>query len=242
MAAGLQGRSHAPAAHSPGQAAQQGEHRKIVIKNVLSQEFPLTLSRFSEIIGRNYTIKETAMKYLIASDIHGSAFWCRRLLNAFEKENADRLILLGDILYHGPRNDLPDGYAPKEVIELLNPLKDKILCVRGNCDTEVDQMVLEFPIMADYAILEQKTYLVYLTHGHVFNEQHLPPLAPGDVLLHGHTHVPVLREHETYTYINPGSVAIPKEDSWHGYMILEDGVYTWKSLEEADFMSRRLSW
>ena len=182
------------------------------------------------------------MKLMIASDIHGSAKWCEKMLEAWRREAPDRLVLLGDLLYHGPRNDLPEDYAPKRVIAMLNDIAPHLLCVRGNCEAEVDQMVLEFPIMADYAILEQKTYLVYLTHGHVFNEQHLPPLAPGDVLLHGHTHVPVLREHETYTYINPGSVAIPKEDSWHGYMILEDGVYTWKSLEEADFMSRRLSW
>lgn len=171
------------------------------------------------------------MKYLIASDIHGSATWCRRLLEAFEKEEAVRLILLGDILYHGPRNDLPDGYAPKEVIDFLNPLKDRILAVRGNCDTEVDQMVLSFPILADYAVLSERGRLIYLTHGHVYNENHLPPLCPGDVLLHGHTHVPACREHETYTYLNPGSVAIPKEDSAHQYMILEDGEFLWKSLE-----------
>ena len=93
------------------------------------------------------------MKIMIASDIHGSAHYCRRMLDAFDREDADRLLLLGDILYHGPRNDLPEGYAPKEVIAMLNERKSQIFCVRGNCDTEVDQMVLEFPILADYCIL-----------------------------------------------------------------------------------------
>ena len=131
------------------------------------------------------------MKWLIASDIHGSALWCRRLLEAFRREQADRLILLGDILYHGPRNDLPEGYAPKEVIALLNPLKERILCVRGNCEAEVDQMVLDFPVMADYAVIPDGQRLIYLTHGHVYNAGHLPPLCPGDVLIHGHTHIPL---------------------------------------------------
>ncbi|MBO4888125.1 MAG: phosphodiesterase [Firmicutes bacterium] len=177
------------------------------------------------------------MKYFIASDIHGSAAWCRKMLEAFEKEQADRLILLGDVLYHGPRNNLPDEYDPPKVIEMLNPLKNRILAICGNCDSAVDQMVLQFPIMADYAILslpgedDQPDALVYLTHGHVWNENHLPPLCEGDILLHGHTHVPVVREHESYTYINPGSVAIPKDGSWHGYMILENGEFIWKSLE-----------
>ena len=176
------------------------------------------------------------MKYFIASDIHGSAAWCRKMLEAFETEQAERLILLGDVLYHGPRNALPDEYGPPKVIEMLNPLKNRIFAICGNCDSAVDQMVLQFPIMADYAILalplqNQPDALIYLTHGHVWNENHLPPLCEGDILLHGHTHVPVIRQHETYTYINPGSVAIPKDDSWHGYMILEDGEFIWKSLE-----------
>ena len=153
------------------------------------------------------------MKLVIASDIHGSAYYCRKLLKRLEEEKEDRLILLGDVLYHGPRNDLPKDYAPKEVIAMLNPLKEKILCVRGNCDAEVDQMVLEFPILADYGFLYEKGRMIFLTHGHVFNEKNLPMLGKGDILLHGHTHVPVCREHETYTYLNPGSVSIPKEES-----------------------------
>lgn len=171
------------------------------------------------------------MKYFIASDIHGSEYYCRKMLESYKEEKADKLVLLGDILYHGPRNDLPRDYAPKKVIELLNPLKNEILAVRGNCDTEVDQMVLSFPILADYAIICEGARLIYLTHGHNFNENNLPPLSKGDVLLHGHTHVPKCTEHEDYVYMNPGSVSIPKEESHHGYIILQNGVFTWKDFD-----------
>ena len=180
------------------------------------------------------------MKWMIASDIHGSAYYCEKLLEAYKREEADRLLLLGDILYHGPRNDLPEGYAPKKVIEMLNAVSDKLLCVRGNCDTEVDQMVLEFPILADYAILYAGGRMIYATHGHVYNEGKLPPLKKGDVLLHGHTHVPKCTEHENYLYINPGSVSIPKEGSAHSYLILEDGILSWKALDGEIYMSYTL--
>ncbi|MBR5508907.1 MAG: phosphodiesterase [Lachnospiraceae bacterium] len=180
------------------------------------------------------------MKLMIASDIHGSAYYCRQLLEAYEKEGAEKLILLGDVLYHGPRNDLPKEYAPKEVIAMLNPLKQDILCVRGNCDTEVDQMVLEFPILADYGFLYEKEHMIFLTHGHVFNESHLPMLKKGDILLHGHTHVPVCREHEDYVYLNPGSVSIPKENSAHSYMMYEDGVFLWKNLDGEVYMEYQM--
>ena len=170
------------------------------------------------------------MKYMIASDIHGSAYYCRAMLDAFEKEGADRLILLGDILYHGPRNDLPRDYAPKEVIAMLNAKKDARLCVRGNCDTEVDQMVLDFPILADYAVLDLGKKLLYLTHGHHHNENTPPPMREGDILMNGHTHVPKCTEHEHFVYMNPGSVSIPKEGSAHGYMTVENDVFLWKDL------------
>lgn len=176
------------------------------------------------------------MKLLIASDVHGSAYYCRQLLEAYKREGAEKLILLGDVLYHGPRNDLPKEYAPKEVIAMLNPMKEEILCVRGNCDTEVDQMVLEFPILADYGFLYEKGHMIFLTHGHVFNEKNLPMLKNGDILLHGHTHVPVCREHDTYVYLNPGSVSIPKEESPHSYMTYEDGVFKWKNLQGDCYM------
>ncbi len=170
------------------------------------------------------------MKLMIASDIHGSARYCRELLEAYEREEAGRLLLLGDLLYHGPRNDLPEEYAPKEVITMLNEKKEELLCVRGNCDTEVDQMVLEFPIMAEYCILFWEGRTIFATHGHHFHEQNLPMLKQGDILLHGHTHVPACIEHETYIYANPGSVSIPKEGSPRGYMTLENGVFIWKDL------------
>lgn len=178
------------------------------------------------------------MKYMIASDIHGSALWCEKLLEAFEKEKADRLILLGDILYHGPRNDLPDEYAPKEVITILNALKDRILAVRGNCDTEVDQMVLDFPVLADYAILETCDRMIYMTHGHVYNTEHLPPLSDGDILLHGHTHIPACKQFgNNNLYLNPGSVSIPKNGTPHGYMTLEDGKLLWKDMAGETFQT-----
>ena len=176
------------------------------------------------------------MKLMIASDIHGSAFYCRELLAAFEREQADKLVLLGDILYHGPRNDLPKEYAPKEVIGMLNSQKEKLLCVRGNCDTEVDQMVLEFPILADYCILYVKNRMIYATHGHIYHMASLPPLQKGDVLLHGHTHIPAWTEFGNENlYLNPGSVSIPKEGSAHSYMILEEKTVTWKNLNSEEY-------
>ena len=180
------------------------------------------------------------MKWMIASDLHGAAGFVRRLLERFEQEGADRLLLLGDILYHGPRNDLPPEYAPKEVIALLTPYKDRIFCVRGNCDTEVDQMVLPFPILADYAVLSQGNRLIYATHGHAYNPQNLPPLQPGDVLLMGHTHVPMAKEENGLLFLNPGSVYIPKEQSPHSYMILEEGTLSWKDLDGKTYQSRSL--
>lgn len=170
------------------------------------------------------------MKFLICSDIHGSAYFCRKLIEVIEKEKADKVIILGDILYHGPRNDLPKEYAPKEVIAMLNPLKNKLLCVRGNCDTQVDQMVLDFPVLADYAVIPVGDRLIYATHGHNYNESKLPPLGDNDILLNGHTHIPKCTEYDNYIYMNPGSVSIPKEDSPHSYMTLEDGKFLWKNL------------
>lgn len=171
------------------------------------------------------------MKLMIASDIHGSAYYCRKLLECFEKEKADRLLLLGDILYHGPRNDLPKEYAPKEVMAMLNNMKDKIFAVRGNCDTEVDQMVLDFPILADYAVFYIENRVIYVTHGHKFNKNNIPPMQKGDILLHGHTHIPACEEFDGYLYFNPGSVSIPKENSHNGYIILEGKEFLWKNLD-----------
>ena len=171
------------------------------------------------------------MNLMFASDIHGSAYYCRKMLEAYRMEKAERLVLLGDILYHGPRNDLPREYAPKEVIAMLNPLKEEIYAVRGNCEAEVDQMVLEFPVLADYSLILADKVCFYATHGHVYNEKHLPPLKNGDVLIHGHTHVLRAEEKEGYFLLNPGSVSIPKEGNPPSYGIYEDGVFTIKGFD-----------
>lgn len=181
------------------------------------------------------------MKWLVASDIHGSAEYCEKLLGSYKKEKAEKLLLLGDILYHGPRNNLPKEYAPKDVISMLNEIKEEILCVRGNCDAEVDQMVLDFPIMAEYAVLPLGNRTVFITHGHKFNTKTPPLLKSGDILLHGHTHVPKCEEFgEGYYYLNPGSVSIPKENSPHGYMIIDDTGFLWKDLDGNVYMEHSI--
>lgn len=170
------------------------------------------------------------MKLMFASDIHGAADCCEKMLRRFDEEGAEKLFLLGDILYHGPRNDLPADYAPKKVIAMLNERKNQLLCVRGNCDTEVDQMVLEFPIMAEYALLYLDGRTVFLTHGHKFNTDNPPLLNEGDILLHGHTHVQTIDESRNYTYMNPGSVSLPKNGMPKSYMIYERGVFSLREL------------
>lgn len=168
---------------------------------------------------------------MIASDIHGSAYYCEKMIETYEKEGANRLIILGDILYHGPRNDLPKEYAPKRVISMLNNMKENLLCIRGNCDTEVDQMVLEFPVLADYGVLLVENKMFYLTHGHRYNETNVLPMPKGSIMMNGHTHVPKFASYENYTFINPGSVSIPKENSPHSYVIIEGGECVFKDIE-----------
>lgn len=174
------------------------------------------------------------MKLLIASDIHGSAYWCERLMEKIDEEAPDTVVLLGDILYHGPRNDLPKGHDPKKVVSLLNGIAKNILAVRGNCEAEVDQMVLDFPCMADYAVLMDGSRQIYLTHGHLWNPESLPPLPDGSAFLYGHTHV----KHDeviqnpaggTVRVVNPGSVSIPK-DGTNSYAIYQDGEFFLKVL------------
>lgn len=184
------------------------------------------------------------MKFLIASDIHGSAYWAERLMSAIEEEQPDRVILLGDLLYHGPRNDLPRDYAPKRVIPLLNDLakSGRVIAVRGNCEAEVDQMVLEFPCMSDSAlVMDSDGRELFCTHGHVFGAgmhnsvDNAPALPAGSVLVYGHTHIKVNEEsqkHPGLWLFNPGSVSIPK-DGTHSYGIYEDGSFRHVVLEEA---------
>lgn len=176
------------------------------------------------------------MKWFIASDIHGSAFYCRKLLEAFEREKAGRILLLGDILYHGPRNDLPEEYNTKAVAAMLNEYRDITVSVQGNCDAEVDQWMLDFPIFAEYMVLSEDGVSIFATHGHKYNAEHLPPIAVGGILLHGHSHVPACVEYDGFVYLNPGSVSIPKEDSPHGYMTLENGKFLWKDLDGREYM------
>lgn len=171
------------------------------------------------------------MKLVIASDIHGSAYWCGKLMEVIEQEDPDKILLLGDLLYHGPRNDLPRDYAPKQVIPMLSQLAGKILAVRGNCEAEVDQMVLPFPCMADYALVEADGQTLYLTHGHLWNPDDLPPLGPGTVFLSGHTHVKLDEMRRGIRCLNPGSVSIPKDGS-HSCLVCENGVFTFRILEE----------
>lgn len=170
-----------------------------------------------------------SMKLFIISDIHGSDLYLEQALKYYD-DSFDHLIILGDILYHGPRNDLPEGYAPKKVIERLNNLKDKIIAVRGNCEAEVDQMVLNFDCMETYKELEVDGLKLFITHGHKYNEQSLPE-KENFILLHGHTHIPACNEHKTFTYINPGSISIPKENSPHSFMIYEDREFKWQDIE-----------
>ena len=180
------------------------------------------------------------MKLMFASDIHGSRSAMEAILRQYKLEGAQRLVLLGDLLYHGPRNDLPDQYDPKGVTALLNGAKDELLCVRGNCDAEVDQMVLEFPIQADYALFDLDGTTAFVTHGHLFNTGSLPPHKDGDLLIHGHTHVLTVQEKDGMTYINPGSAALPKENNPKTYMVYDSGVFEIKTLEGEVVLTHRI--
>ena len=178
------------------------------------------------------------MKIIIASDIHGSAYYCKALVDRFVEEKADKLVLLGDVLYHGPRNDLPRDYAPKQVISMLNPLSEKIVCIKGNCDSEVDGMVLNFPIDAEIVLIDAGEKTLYLTHGHKIRTD----IAKMNVvLINGHTHVPICEEQDGYLHLNPGSVSIPKEGSCNSYMTFDGKNFEWKNVENGEvYMTKSL--
>ena len=172
------------------------------------------------------------MKLFIASDIHGSAYYCRKMLEKYRESGAEKLVILGDILYHGPRNDLPREYAPKEVIAMLNPISSEIISVRGNCDGEVDQMVLDFPIMQERALIADGAKRIYLIHGHKELDALADILGENDLLFYGHTHVPADKKGaKGCRILNPGSISIPKENSAHGYIIWDDGEITRGSVD-----------
>lgn len=162
------------------------------------------------------------MKCIIASDIHGSAFWCKKLMGTIENESPDLVVLLGDLLYHGPRNPLPDGYAPAEVANMLNSIADSIVAVRGNCDSEVDQMVLDFPCLAPHAHIIDEATRLFCTHGHDITPDDPCPLPAGTLFLSGHTHVKTDEVREGIRFVNPGSIALPKDGS-RSFALLEAG-------------------
>ena len=173
------------------------------------------------------------MKLIIASDLHGSAHYTELLIDFYKKSGADKLLLLGDLLYHGPRNDLPEKYDCKAVAELLNSMSDEIISVRGNCDSDVDQMMLDFPCLADYAYINDGCVTMYATHGHVYNKENLPKLQKGTVLLNGHFHVQEFSKEDGYTYVNPGSVSIPKGDNpVYSCIEYENGVFRFIDIEK----------
>lgn len=170
------------------------------------------------------------MKLVIASDLHGSAAWCKKMMAVIESESPDKVVLLGDLLYHGPRNPLPDEYAPAEVAAILNGMAERVVAVRGNCDAEVDQMMLQFPCMADYAVLMDGARQLYCTHGHLWDPESLPPLQQGTAFLYGHFHVKRNEDADGIHLFNPGSVGLPK-DGTHSLGLYEDGVFSHLVLE-----------
>lgn len=180
------------------------------------------------------------MKLMFVSDIHGSFHYAKKAIELFESEKADYLVILGDQLYHGPRNPLPQEYDPKKVSKLFNKYKHKIIAVRGNCDSEVDQMVLDYPIMGDYTTIFEHGKRIFATHGHIYDKWNLPDLSKGDVFIYGHTHIPLAEEQEGIYILNPGSIAIPKEDNPNSYAVLEDGMFEIKDLEGKTFESIKL--
>lgn len=180
------------------------------------------------------------MKLLVISDIHGSLFYLKKILNIFEKNNYDKILILGDELYHGPRNPLPKEYNPKEAAELLNRYKNKIIAVRGNCDSEVDQMVLDFPITADYNMILWENKKIFMTHGHIYNIDNSLPLENGDILIYGHFHIPMIQRKEGKIFLNPGSISLPKGESLNSFGVFENGKFYIKDMEENILMETEL--
>ncbi|MCR4434393.1 MAG: phosphodiesterase [Clostridiales bacterium] len=171
------------------------------------------------------------MKIFFISDIHGSLYYTKKALDCFKKEDADYIAILGDELYHGARNPLPLEYDPKEVAKLLNEFTDKIIAVRGNCDSEVDEAVLSFPMMAAYSTVLYNGRRIFLTHGHIYNEENPPMLGKGDIMVFGHTHVPKAEKKGDIFIINPGSITFPKENSPNSYGVLEESTFKIKDLD-----------
>jgi putative phosphoesterase len=168
------------------------------------------------------------MKLMFISDIHGSLHWLEQALAKAEEEQPHTLFILGDFLYHGPRNPLPEGYNPQGVADRLNAYGKSLVAVRGNCDAEVDQMLLQFPMMGDYVMILHEGRKIYATHGHGFSIDNLPALSPQDVFIQGHTHLPVADVKEGIVVLNPGSISLPKENNPNSYGILDNGEFSIK--------------
>ncbi|MCB2294172.1 phosphodiesterase [Clostridium algoriphilum] len=171
------------------------------------------------------------MKLFFISDIHGSLYYLKKTLEFYKEEKANYIVLLGDALYHGPRNPLPRDYNPQEVANLLNEYKKKIIAVRGNCDSEVDQMLIEYPMMAEYSTILYNDRRLFITHGHIYNEKNLPKLSENDVLIYGHTHIPVAKKYNNIYVLNPGSISLPRDNIPNSYAILQDNLFQIKDLE-----------
>ena len=172
------------------------------------------------------------MKLMVISDIHGSLFYLKKVIEIFEKNNYDKILILGDELYHGPRNPLPKEYNPKEAAELLNRYKNKIIAVRGNCDSEVDQMVLNFPITADYNMIFWENKKIFMTHGHIYNIDSPLPMEDGDIMIYGHFHIPIIQRKNEKMFLNPGSISLPKENNPNSFGVFENGSFYIKDMEE----------
>ena len=177
---------------------------------------------------------------MIASDLHGSSVWTKKLIDKFNEENCDNLLLLGDLLYHGPRNALPNEYDTMETAKLLNSIKDKIIAVRGNCDSEVDEMVLEFDIKERNMMLYIDGVQFFATHGHIYNETNLPSLQHFDVLLNGHTHVTTFNKHKDFVFVNPGSTSIPKQDTKHSCAIYVNRTFCFYNLDDGTILKKEI--
>lgn len=169
------------------------------------------------------------MKVLVISDIHGSSYYAEKIKEIVEKENPDKIILLGDLYYHGPRNDLTQEYAPMKVAEILNSLKDKLLVVKGNCDAEVDEMISDFKF-EDHLLLDINGKKIYFTHGHRYNIEVIP-YEDFEVLIYGHIHQGFIQEKEGYLFANPGSISLPKCGTEHSYLILEKDKFILKNVD-----------
>ena len=171
------------------------------------------------------------MKLLILSDIHGFSDPLEYILKAFYEENCTMILFLGDALYHGPRNSIDDGYNASRTIEILNSLSDKILAVRGNCDSEVDQMVLDYSLLSDYHMVFDGMRKIFFTHGHIYNRANMPLLNRGDIFASGHTHIAEIEDVKGVIHFNPGSISLPRRNTQASYGIYDGTSLMVKSLE-----------